>query len=91
MKMVLLNILQGLSFRSGEKLLLEEGYAAEKCAEKEDSSCDRLFLYPYYLKDSQGRSIDCICFAEYCNQVIDDEYADGRITWEPVKTEWLRI
>lgn len=27
---------------------------------------------------------------EYCNQVIDDEYVDGYMTWEDIKTEWRR-
>lgn len=33
---------------------------------------------------------DCIYFAEYCNYVIDDEYIDGRMTWEPIKVKWIR-
>ena len=49
--MVVFDILQKLSFSSGEKLLLEEGYVEEKCIKHEDSSCDMLFLYPYCLRD----------------------------------------
>lgn len=88
--MVILNILQGLSFSQGEKMLLEEGYIAQECIEKEDILCDKLFLYPYCLNDNLGKKIDCIYFAEYCNYVIDDEYIDGRMTWEPIKVKWLR-
>ncbi len=87
--MVMWNILQNLSFSRGVKLLLEEGYIEKECIEIEDRSCDKLFLYPFSLKNSQDIEIDRIYFAEYCNQVIDDEYTDGRMTWEPVKTEWL--
>lgn len=32
------NILQRLSFSKGVNLLLEEGYVAEECIEKEDDS-----------------------------------------------------
>ena len=42
--MVVFDILQKLSFSSGEKLLLEEGYVEEKCIKREDSSCDMLSL-----------------------------------------------
>ena len=34
--------------------------------------------------------LDCIYYIEYCNQVIDVAYMDGRMTWEDVKTEWAR-
>lgn len=88
--MVIWNILQGLSFSEAEKLLLEEGYTAQERIEKEDTSCDKLFLYPYCLNDNQGKKIDCIYLAEYCNCVIDDEYIDGRMTWEAMKVKWIR-
>lgn len=84
------NILQSLSFSMGVNLLLEEGYVAEECIEKEDNSCDKLFLYPYSLKNNQGIENDIIYWAEYCNQVVDDEYVDGRMTWEPIKTKWIK-
>lgn len=89
--MIIWNILQNLSFSNGKKLLLEEGYVEGECMEQEDESCDKLFLYPYYLEDNRDNRIDCVYFAEYCNYVMDDEYADGRMTWEAVKTEWIRI
>lgn len=88
--MIILNILQGLSFSAGEKMLLEEGYIEEECIEKDDNIYDRIFLYPYCLYDMQGKQIDCIYFAEYCNYVIDGEYIDDRMTYEPVKSEWIR-
>ncbi len=47
--MIILNILQGLSRGGGKKLLLEEGYQEEERIEKNDPSCDKLFLYPYCL------------------------------------------
>lgn len=34
--------------------------------------------------------MDCIFYIEYCNYVVDDEYVDGRMTWEDEKTEWIR-
>lgn len=88
--MVVFDILQKLSFSSGEKLLLEEGYVEEKCIKREDSSCDMLFLYPYCLRDNHGNLIDCIYLAEYCDRVVDDEYIDGRMTWEPIKASWIK-
>lgn len=33
---------------------------------------------------------DIIYWAEYCNQVVDDEYVDGRMTWEPIETKWIK-
>ncbi len=84
------NILQRLSFSKGVNLLLEEGYVEEECIEKEDNSCDKLFLYPYSLKNNQGMEIDIIYFAEYCNRIVDDEYADGRMTWEPIEAKWIK-
>lgn len=88
--MIILNILKGLSLCSGEKLLLEEGYTLEECIEQNHTECDKLFLYPYCLYDTQGKRLDCIYFAEYCNYVMDDEYVDGRMTWEPMRAEWIR-
>lgn len=88
--MIILNILQGLSLTTGEKLLLEEGYISEECIERKHTSCDKLFLYPYCLYDTKGKQLDCIYFAEYCNYVMDEEYIDGRMTWEPVKAKWTR-
>lgn len=85
-----LTFLQGLSFHGAERLLLQEGYVKEMCIEKEDTEYERKFLYPYSLYDSKGKKLDCIYYIEYCNQVIDDEYADGRMTWEDVKIEWRR-
>lgn len=88
--MIILDILQGLSWSAGEKLLMEEGYLAEECIKMDDASCDKLFLYPYCLYDTHGKRLDCIYLSEYCNHVIDDEYVDGRMTWEPIKIQWTR-
>ncbi len=88
--MVVMGILQGLTMSKGHDLLLEEGYIKGKCIEKDDISCERLFLYPYTLNDSQGKVIDCIYWAEYCNHVVDDEYIDGRMTWEDIRANWVR-
>ena len=85
-----LSFLQALSFLGAEKLLLQEGYVKEECIEKEDKIFERKFLYPYSLYDCEGKKLDCIYYIEYCNQVIDDEHADGRMTWEDVRTEWRR-
>ncbi len=88
--MIILNILQGLSRGGGKKLLLEEGYQEEERIEKNDPSCDKLFLYPYCLYDAHRKRLDCIYYAEFCNYVIDDEYIDGRMAWEAVKEKWTR-
>lgn len=72
--MIILNILQGLSLSIGEKLLLEEGCISEECIERKHTSCDKLFLYPYCLYDTQRKRLDFIYFAEFYNYVIDDEY-----------------
>lgn len=80
--MILLNLLQGLSFTSGVKLLLEEGYIEEECIEKDDQACDKLFLYPYSLYED-GTLVDRVYHAEYCNL---DEYGD----YEDFKVCWIR-
>lgn len=70
--------------------MLQEGYIKGKCIEKEDAVCDRKMLYPYFLYDCSGKRLDYICYIEHCNQVTDDEYTDGRMIWEAVRTEWTR-
>ena len=90
MAILALSFLEALSFKGAEDLLLQEGYVAEKVIEKEDSGCDRIFLYPYVLSNREEEKIDCIFYVEYCKQVVDDEYDDGRMSWDPVKTEWAR-
>lgn len=89
--MVRLNLLQSLSFQAGKQLLIEEGYLAEKELETDNAICDRVFLSPYCLYDREGNKLDRIDYAEFCNCVVDTEYTDGRMTWEPVKTAWLRV
>lgn len=88
MAIVNLSFLSSLSYKGAVDLLLQEGYVEEKEVEAQDATCDRKILYPYVLYDDKERKIDCIFYVEYCNQVVDDEYMDGRMTWEPVKTEW---
>lgn len=88
--MVFFPLLQTLSFASAEKLLLQEGYQEEACLEQPDPVYDKVFLYPYTLYDENGKQIDRVFYAEYCSLVADDEYVDGRTTWEGIKTEWLR-
>lgn len=85
-----LSFIKALSYKGAENLLLQEGYVEEKVIEKQDSACDRKFLYPHVLYNREKEKIDCIFYAEYCNQMVDDEYVDGRMTWEPIKTEWTR-
>ena len=89
MAIVELSFLNSLSYKGAVELLLQEGYVEEKEIEKQDSTCDKIFLYPYVLYDEK-REIDCLFYIEFCNQVVDDEYIDGRMTWEPVKTEWRK-
>lgn len=78
-----------LSFTGAEALLLQEGYVKEACVETETASGGRRFRYPYCLYDG-GRRLDCISYVEDCRLAVDPEYADGRTTWEPEQTEWLR-
>ena len=91
MAIVELSFLNSLSYKGAVDLLLQERYVEEKEVEEQDSTCDRKILYPYVLYDDRKRKIDCIFYVEYCNQVVDDEYLDGRMTWEPIKTEWRKI
>lgn len=51
--MININLLQSLSYIGGVKLLLEEGYVEGKCIEKDDESCDKLFLYLFSLYDDE--------------------------------------
>lgn len=85
-----LYFLNSLSYKGAVDLLLQEGYIVEKEIEKQDSNYDKVFLYPYVLYDDNKREIDCIFYTELCNQVVDDEYIDEPMTWEPVKTEWRK-
>lgn len=90
MAILALSFLNVLSLKGAEDLLKQEGYVEEKVIEKQDSTCDRIFLYPYILYNSKNKKIDCIFYVEYCNQVVDNEYVDGRMTWESIKAEWIR-
>lgn len=90
MAILALSFLMSLSFHGAEMLLLQEGYEKGNCIEKGDEIYERKFLYPYSLYNHKGDKLDCIYYIEYCKQVIDDEYVDGRMTWEPIKTEWKR-
>lgn len=90
MAILALPLLNTLSLIVAEDLLKQEGYVEEKVIEKQDSTFDRIFLYPYVLYNSENKKMDCIFYVEYCNQVVDDEYVDGRMTWESIKTEWTR-
>lgn len=85
-----LSLLRTPAYKHTMELLLQEGYVEENPREQADPTCDRKFLYPYSLYDSTGKLLDCIVYVEYCNQVIDDEYIDGRMTWEVIKVEWTR-
>ena len=78
--MVLLSVLHGLSFSEGEKMLLEEGYIEEETIEVDDDSCDKLFLYPYTLF-SDGKLIDKIYHAEYCNRDVYGDFEDFKVMW----------
>jgi len=78
--MVLLSVLYGLSFSEGEKMLLEEGYIEEETIKVDDDSCDKLFLYPYTLF-SDGKLIDRIYHAEYCNRDAYGDFEDFKVMW----------
>lgn len=90
MAILALSFLQSLSFCGAEALLIQEGYVEEDVIEQDDELYERKFLYPYSLYDRNGKRIDCIYYIEYCRQVMDEEYGDGRMTWEDIKTEWRR-
>ena len=90
MAILTLSLLKALSYKGARDLLLQEGYVEEKYYKEQGTSCDKKVLYPYVLYDSKKRKLDCIYYVEYCNWVIDDEYIDGRMTWEDIKTEWTR-
>lgn len=90
MAILALSFLNALSLKGAEDLLKQEGYVEEKVIEKQDSTCNKIFLYPYVLYNSEKKKIDCIFYMEYCHQVVDDEYIDGRMTWGLIKTEWTR-
>lgn len=80
--MILIDLLYGLSYTGGVKLLLEEGYIEEDCIEKDDASCDKQFLYPFSSYQN-GELIDRIYHVECCVLEEDGEY-------EAVKTYWSR-
>lgn len=90
MAILCLLFLKSLFFSGAEALLFQEGYTEEKRIETDDKFFDAKFIYPYSLFDNNGKKLDCIYYIEYCNQVIDDEYVDGRMTWEDIKTKWQR-
>ena len=72
------------------RILTARRYVKEPVIEQPVVGYDRKFIYPYVLYDDQKKKMDCIFYIEYCNYVVDDEYADGRMTWEDEKTEWIR-
>lgn len=90
MSIITLPFLKSLSFKGARDLLLQEGYVEETVIEKHSPACDRQYLYPYVLYSSDGEILDTIFYVECCNRVIDEEYADGRMTWEPIATNWAK-
>lgn len=90
MAIITLPFLKSLSFKGARDLLLQEGYVEEAVIEKQSPACDRQYLYPYVLYSSDREILDTIFYVECCNRVIDEEYADGRMTWEPIATDWAK-
>lgn len=88
--MVMVDFLNSLSLSGAERLLQEEGYTQSECIEKDDSTYGHVFLYPYILY-CDNRIIDTVYCLEYCSEIEDDEYDDGRMTWEVQKVEWKRL
>lgn len=86
--MAILNI--AFLLNRGHELLLEEGYVCEDTILEDDNIYDKKFIDPYYLYDEKGVKIDAIYYIEYCNQIIDDEYLDGRMKWETIKAKWQK-
>ncbi len=82
--------LNTLSFIHAVNLLKQEGYIEGRCQERADDAFDRVFIYPYTLYNEAGNIIDTVYFVEYCAEIEDDEYIDGRKTWNVLATEWTR-
>ena len=85
-----LSFISSLSYIGACNLLLQEGYMEENTFEEEDAVFDKKFITPYSLNDVRGQKIDCIYYVEYCNEVLDTQYVDGRMTWEDIEIGWLR-
>lgn len=90
MAIITLPFLETLPFNGARNLLLQEGYVEEAVLERQSPVCDRQYLYPYMLCSSDREILDTIFYVECCNRVIDEEYADGRMTWEPIATDWTK-
>ncbi len=75
---------------NGHRRLIEEGYVLEATIEEDDDVYDKRFIDPYYLYNENGERIDTIYYIEYCNYVVDDNYIDGRMTWDTIRAKWQR-
>ncbi len=93
--MAILNIsfLKNLSLSGAHKLLLEEGYIPQPTILQDVQDVDiyhKKSIDAYYLFDQNNSHIDTIYYIEYCNQVPDDNYIDGRTTLEAVSAMWQK-
>lgn len=88
--MVILTFLKSLSYVGAVNLLLKEGYIEKRTIEVSDSKCEKKFIYPYSLYGKKGNIINTVYYIEFCESTEDNEYADGRLTWEPTSTLWTR-
>ena len=83
--------LNALSFSYVLEHLAQEGYIAAECIKKSDDFYDCIFMYPYHLYGQDNQIIDTVYFIEFCVEVEDDEYTDGRKTFEAKDTKWVRL
>jgi len=83
--------LNSFTYSYAVKLLADEGYIAQEGIEEDSDDFARTFLYPYSLYNSDGQLIDTIYYIEYCIEVEDTEYIDGRMTFEAQSCEWKRL
>lgn len=84
-----LSFINDLSYIGAYNLLLQEGYVEETSIE-EDEIFNKKCITPFSLYNNQGQKIDCIYYIEYCNEVIDTQYVDGRMTLEEVEVKWKK-
>ena len=86
---MILAIIKNLSFHSGERYLLDEGYVEEECIERDDKIYDKVFIFPYVLYDESGKMVDRIGSFEYGyhgKPPLDDED-----DYDIVLREWRRF
>ncbi len=85
-----IKILANLSLSASQRLLLEEGYILKHTLLEDDEVYDKVCIHPYYLFDKNNKKVDAIYYTEYCIEVPDDDYSDGRTTLEAIRSKWQK-